>query len=136
MPQRLLQRLASSVRRLYVPKPPRSGKQLMNRVRHLTSLKNLNSKEFTVEIRSTKLTQEGSVKGCSPKQASCEIANRHASCRALWLHHLLSIFPPHPAPSQRLYEDISCPFIPFDMARGQAKSNIKNVGALANRTPL
>lgn len=31
----------------------------MNRVRHLTSLKNLNSKEFTVEMRSTKLAQEG-----------------------------------------------------------------------------
>ena len=59
VPLRLLQRLASSVRRRYVPKPPRSGKQLMNRVRHLTSLKNINSKKFTVGIRSTELTQEG-----------------------------------------------------------------------------
>ena len=57
-----------------------------------------------------------SIKGCSPKQASCGVANPQASCqdfRGLWP------FPQHPVPSQR---------IPFDITRGQAKSNIKNKG--------
>jgi len=33
--------------------------------------------------------------------------------------------PSSPVPSQRLYEDISCPAIPVDMAGGQAESNTK-----------
>ncbi len=34
----------------------------------------------------------------------------------------------HPVPSQRLYEDISCPVISVDMAGGQAKSKTKKNG--------
>ena len=45
---------------------------------------------------------------------------------ALFGYTIFFPFPSHPVPSQRLYEDISCPFIPVDMARSQAKSNIKN----------
>ena len=45
---------------------------------------------------------------------------------ALFGYTIFFPFPPHPVPSQRLYEDVCCLFVAFDMARDQAKSNIKN----------
>jgi len=47
-------------------------------------------------------------------------------------HTIFLPIPSHPVPSQRLYEDISCPVIPVEMAGGQVKSNTKKNG----RQPL
>ena len=116
----------------------------MNRFRHLTSPKNLNSNELTIEMRTTELTQGDwvgkssyhdfnncSSRGALPNRLAAGsrwalIAMYLAKTSALFGYTIFFPFPSHPVLSQRLYEDSSYPFIPVDMARGQAKPNIKN----------
>ena len=73
------------------------------------------------------------VKEAVPGRASSE---RGAHCLSSWIAKTCAFFdytiffpiPSHPLPTRRLYEGISCPLIPVDMAHGQAKSKIKNNG--------